>query len=148
MAIPKDVETQMVAAMKAKDAMRLNALRSMKAAFTSEAITLKADALTDEQALAVIKRLVKQRRDSIEQFRKGNREELAAVEESEMKVLEAFLPAQMSEEEVRKVAESVRARLGVTDKSKIGQFIGAVIKETKGRADGAVVKRIAESLLN
>lgn len=147
MPITKDVETQMVAAMKAKGATRLTALRSMKAAFMSEAIMLKADTLSDEQALAVIRRLVKQRRDSIDQFRKGGREELAAAEETELKVLETFLPAQMSEDEVRRIAEAIKAKLGVNDKSKIGQFIGAVIKESKGRADGAVVKRIAEQLL-
>jgi len=132
--------------MRAKDTIRLNALRGMKAAFMSEAIMLKKDALSDDDALTVIKRLVKQRRDSIDQFRKGGREELAAAEEAELKVLEAFQPAQMSEADVRKVAEAVKAKMGA-DKSKMGQLIGAVIKETKGRADGAVVKKIVEELL-
>lgn len=147
MSITKDIDTQIPEAMRAKDPVRLNALRGMKAAFMSEAIMLKKDTLPDEDALTVIKRLVKQRRDSIDQFRKGNREELAAAEEAELKVLEAFLPAQMSEVDVRKIAEATKAKLGVTDKSKLGQLIGAVIKETKGRADGGMVKKIVEELL-
>ena len=64
----------------------------------------------------------------------------------ELKILESYLPAQMSEDEIRKIAEAVREKLGIIDKSKLGQFIGAVMRETKGRADGGMVKRIVESL--
>jgi len=147
MAITKDIETQLVTAMKAKDSVRLNALRNLKAAFMTEAIALKVDSLSDEQAFTVIKRLVKQRRDSIEQFRKGGREEMAVAEEAESKILESFLPAAMPEEEVRKIAKATKAKLGVADKSRLGQLIGAVMRECKGRADGVLVKRIVEELL-
>jgi len=158
MSIVKDIEIQVVQAMKAKDAPRLSALRNLKAAFMTEVIALKTKELTDEQAFTVIKRLVKQRKDSAEQFKKGGRAELAEAEEAESKILEAFLPAQMPEAEVRKIAEAVKAKLGVTDlpapsqearqagKSKLGQLIGAVMKETRGRADGGLVKKVVESL--
>ena len=149
MSILNDLQPQIVEAMREKNAARLLALRNLKAAFTTETLALKkADPLTDEEALAVIRRLVKQRKDSIDQFRKGNREELAKVEEAELKVLEAFLPAQMSEAEVRKIAEATKAKMGIADKSKLGQFIGAVMRETKGRSDGAVVKKVVESLFS
>lgn len=151
MSITNDINIQIPEAMRAKDALRLNALRSMKAAFVSEALMLKktgSDTLSDAEALTVIKRLLKQRKDSTDQFRKGGRKELAEAEEAESKILEAFLPAQMSEAEIRKIAEVVKAKLGVTDKSKLGQLIGAVVKETKGQADGVLVKKIVESLLN
>lgn len=147
MSISKDINTKIPEAMRAKDSARLGALRNLKAAFVTEAIALKKTGeLTDEEATAVIRRLVKQRKDSAEQFRKGNREELAAAEEVELKILEAFLPAQMPESEIKKVAEGVTARLGVTDKSKMGQLIGAVMKELKGRADGMLVKKVVEQL--
>ena len=70
------------------------------------------------------------------------------AEEAELKILESYLPAQMPEAEVRKVAEAVKAKLGVTDKTKLGQLIGAVLKETKGKADGGVVKKVVESLFS
>lgn len=103
-------------------------------------------ALSDDETLTVIKRLVNQRRDSILQFRKGGREELARDEEAELAVLESFLPQMMGSEEIQKIAGAVKAKMGITDKSKMGQLIGAVMKETKGRADGALVKSIVERL--
>ncbi len=151
MPITKDIDVQIVESMRAKDAARLSALRNLKAAFANELLALKratSGTLTDEEALAVVRRLVKQRKDSIEQFRRGAREELARAEEAELKILESYLPAQMSEDEVRKIAETIKKKLGVTDKSKLGQLIGAVMKETKGKTDGTVVKSIVEKLFS
>ena len=103
MPIVKDIDTQIPDAMRAKDGARLSALRNLKAAFITEAIALKrTSALSDDAALAVIRRLVKQRKDSAQQFRKGKREELAVAEEVESKILEAFLPAQMSRQKSKK----------------------------------------------
>lgn len=150
MSLALNITAQIADAMRAKDSVRLNTLRGIKAACVNELVAKRRkpeETLSDEETLAVIRRLVNQRKDSIGQFRAGGREELAKAEEAEMKVLEAFLPAQMSEVEVRKIAEAVKAKLGVTDKSKLGQLIGAVMKECKGRADGAVVKFVVESLL-
>ncbi len=147
MSITETINTQIPKAMRAKDAERLSALRNLKAAFMTEAIAQKKKGdLTDDEAFAVIKRLVKQRKESAEQFIKGGRKELAKAEEAESKILEAFLPAQMSEAEVRKIASAIKAKLGVTDKTRLGQLIGAVVKEAKGKADGAVVKKVVESL--
>lgn len=151
MSVANDISTQLVNAMRAKDTARLTALRNLKAAFTNELVALKRSPnaeLTDEEAITVIKRLVKQRKDSIEQFRKGGREELVRAEEAEIKVLSAYLPQMMSVNEIRKIAEAKKMELGITDKSKLGQLIGAVMKETKGKADGAEVKKIVEQILN
>ena len=150
MPITKDIDAQIPEAMRAKDSVRLNTLRGIKAACVNELVAKRRKpegTLTDEETRAVIKRLVNQRKDSILHFRKGGREELAQAEEAELKVLEAFLPEMMGEEELRKIAEEVKTKLGVTDKSKMGALIGAVMKETKGRADGAAVKSVVESLL-
>ncbi len=147
MLIINTINTQIPEAMRTKDAQKLSALRNLKAAFMTEAMTLKkTDALSDDEAFTVIKRLVKQRKDSAEQFKNGGRAELAAAEEAESKILEAFLPTQMPETEVRKIAEATKAKLGITDKTKLGQLIGAVVKETKGKADGGMVKKVVESL--
>ena len=136
-------------AMLKKDSVRLGVLRGLTAAFTNELVAksrMPSDELTDEEALAVIKRAVKQRKDSIDQFMKGGREDLAKDEKAELVVLETFLPATMSKDEIRRVAEAKKAELGITDASKLGQFIGTVMKELKGKAAGADVKEVVESL--
>ncbi|MDO8620362.1 MAG: GatB/YqeY domain-containing protein [bacterium] len=149
MSLTETINTQIPDAMRAKDAERLSALRNLKTALVTEAIALKKKGdLTDDEAFVVIKRLVKQRKESAEQFLKGGRKELAKAEEAESKILEAFLPAQMSEKEVRKIAEATKKKLGIADKSKLGQLIGAVVKETKGKADGVMIKKIVEELLS
>ncbi|PIR40271.1 MAG: hypothetical protein COV33_00770 [Candidatus Zambryskibacteria bacterium CG10_big_fil_rev_8_21_14_0_10_34_34] len=145
------IQNQIPEAMRAKDQVRLTTLRGILATFTNEAVALKRtpkDKLSDTEAIVVIRRLVKQRKDSVEQFKKGNREDLAKNEEAELKVLEEFLPAQMSEEKIRDIVMQKKEEIGEIDKTKIGQLIGAVIKETRGEADGALVKKIVEEILN
>ncbi len=149
MALHQQIKDQIKEAMLAKDSVRLTVLRGLSSAMTNELVATKRkpdELLTDEEAISVIRRQVKQRKDSIEQFRKGGREDLAAAEEAELKILEVYLPQLMSPDEIRKIAEAKKAELGVTDKSKMGIFMGAVMKELKGRADGATVKEIIESM--
>ena|SRR3989338_3248337 len=149
MTIVQKITDGIKTAMLGKDAVRRNTLRLVKAAFVTEAIALKKpDAISDEDAFTVIKRLAKQRKDSVEQFRKGGREDLAKAEESELEILEEFLPTQMSEDEIRKIAQAVKMRIGIVEKSKMGQLIGTVMKETSGRADGAMVKSAVEKLFS
>ena len=135
--------------MLAKDTLRLSVVRGLVSAFTNELVAKNrkpTDELSDEDVFAVIRRAVKQRKDSIDQFTKGGRPELAADESAELKVLETYLPQMMSKDEIRKIAEAKKVELGITDKAKLGQFIGAVMKELKGKADGADVKEVVESL--
>lgn len=138
-------------ALKARDQMRLSTLRGVLSAFTNESVNLKRtpqDKLSDEEAITVIRRLVKQRKESIEQFIKGNRQDLANNENAELKILEEFLPAQMSEEKIREIVLKKKEEIGEVDKSKMGIFMGTVMKEVAGQADGSVVKRIVEKLLS
>ena len=140
----------MTAAMKARDTLRVLTLRGALAAFTNYLVEKgrkPTEEVSDEDALAVIRRGVKRRKDSIEQFRKGSREDLATKEEAEMKILESYLPAQMPREQVEAVAKQLKEKLGFSDKAKMGQFIGMVMKETKGAADASIVKSVVESLL-
>ena len=135
--------------MLAKDTVRLTVLRGLLTAFTNELVATKRkpqEELSDEEIITVIRRAVKQRKDSIDQFRKGGREELASAEELELKILETFLPRMMSKEDVKKKVVEMKEKLGIADKSKIGQLIGATMKELNGTADGADVKEAAESL--
>lgn len=149
MALHTDTKEQLKDALRAKDAVRLRTIRNMLTAFVNELVATgkkPQDTLDDEAALAVVKRLAKQRKDSIEQYTAGGREDLAAEERAELTVLEAYLPQTMSQEEIRPVAEAKKAELGVTDKSSMGKLVGAVMKELQGKADGADVKAVVESL--
>lgn len=149
MSLQTQIREEMKQAMIAKNAPLLTTLRGLLAAFTNELVATKRKPdgeLTDEEVLAIISRGVKQRKDSIEQFRKGNREDLAVTEEIELAILEAYLPSMMSLNEIRKVVEVKKAEMGEIDKSKMGMFMGAVMKDLKGKADGADVKTVIEEL--
>lgn len=135
--------------MKAKDSVRLAVLRGLTAAFTNELVAkgkMPQDELSDDDALTVIRRTAKQRKDSIEQFKTNNRQDLVDSEEAELAVLQTFIPQMMSKEDIMKIAESKKAELGATDKAKIGMLMGAVQKELKGKADGGDIKEVVESL--
>jgi len=135
--------------MKARNEDGLRFARNLVAAFTNDLVARKkkpSGMLTDEEALAVVARLAKQRKESIEQFKAGERPDLVGPEEKELAYLQALLPQMMSKEDIRKVAEAKKAELGVTDKSKMGMFMGAVMSELKNKADGKEVKEIVESL--
>ncbi|MBI5138507.1 MAG: GatB/YqeY domain-containing protein [Candidatus Vogelbacteria bacterium] len=147
----EEIEGEIKKAMLAHDELKLNVMRSIVAAFTNELVSLKRkpqDTLNDNECLNVIKRLVRQRRDSIDQFTKGGRQDLVESEVAEMKIIETYLPATMSREEIKKVAIQMKDKLTVTDKSKAGLFVGSLIKELKGKADGADVKAVVDELLS
>ncbi|MDP3763349.1 MAG: GatB/YqeY domain-containing protein [bacterium] len=150
MSIQSNIREQVVVAMKARDTMRLNVLRGLLAAFTNEAVAKKRkpdEELSDEEALAVISRAVKQRKDSIEQFEKGNRKDLAEAEQAELKILETYLPAQMSREEVFEYVKQKVSEAGGVDNSKKGQFMGGIMKDLKGKVDGVLVKEVIDTEL-
>lgn len=145
MTIHETIKKQIVDAMRAKDSIKLDTLRGLTALFSNELIA-KGNPnpyIDDEGALTLIKRSVKQHKDSIEQFEKGGRNDLAEKEKAELKILEVFLPQMMSKDEIRKVVESK----GVIDKAKLGQFMGMIMKELKGKADGADVKEVVEGMV-
>ncbi len=147
--IHQQIKEQVKEAMRAKDALRLSVIRNILSSFTNELVAQKKPPqgeVTDDEALAVIRRLVKQRKDSIEQFRKGGREDLAVTEEAELVILQAYLPAMMSQSDIKTLVTKKAAELGITDKSKANQLMGAVMKETKGNADGNDVKAVVDSL--
>jgi len=149
MTIIEQIKSDMKDAMRAKDAKALTALRGMLSAFTNELVTLgrtPQDVLSEDETLVVVKRASKQRKDAIEQFEKGGRPELAEDEKIELVVIEKYLPAVMTDDKIRPIAQTKIAEFG-GDKSKMGQIIGAVLKETAGQADGADVKRIVIELL-
>ncbi len=149
MSLQTDIKSEIKEAMLAKDSTRVLVVRGLVAAFTNELVAKgkkPTEELSDEDVLNVIRRNVKQRKDSIEQFTAGGRADLAESEKAELAILEKYLPKMMSKEDIKKIADAKQKELGITDKSKIGQFVGMLMKELKGKADGADVKEVAESL--
>ena len=134
-------------AMRAHEALRLDTLRGLSAAFNSELMKKPgASTLSDDEVIAVIRRAVKQRRDSIEQFEKGGRKDLADKEKAELAILDSYLPKLMTREEIAKFVKGKIAGGMTFEKAKAGQFMGAIMKELKGKADGADVKEVVGTL--
>jgi len=148
MSLHQTIKQHTKESMIAKDEIRTLVLRNIQAEMQKELIAKKSNASegTDEEILAIIKRLVKQRKDSIEQFTKGGRPELAENESKELKILEVYLPASMPKSEILKVAQTKKIELGITDKSGAGKLIGAISKELKGKAEGSDIKEVVDSL--
>ena len=136
-------------AMMSKNTLMLKALRSMVSAFTNELVAKSRkpnEFLSDDEVLVVISRLAKQRKDSIEQFRNGGREDLVKEEQDELSILEKYLPKMMEKEEVEKIAKSKKEEMGITDPKEKGKLMSVLMKELKGKADGVVVKEVVDTL--
>lgn len=147
--LQKQIKDSIKEAMIARDSIKLITLRGLANSITNELIAQKrplSDELSDEDAIKVLQRLAKQRRDSIEQFAKGGRPELVESETAELNIIEAYLPQMMSKDEIRKIVEAKKAELGVVDKAELGKFMAVLMKEFKGKANGSDVKEVVESL--
>lgn len=149
MSLHKQIKDDIKDAMIKKDTLRLTVLRNISSALMNEMIAKKisGEELPDEDTITIIRRLVKQRKDSIEQFTKGNRLDLVKNEEDEMKILETFLPKLMEKEEVKNFIKAKIDEVGTIDKTKAGQFMGSIMKELKGKADGMLVKQVIDELI-
>lgn len=149
MTISEKIRGELKEAMMAKDTVKMMTLRGLLSGFTNELVAVgkkPQDVISDDEALAVIKRAVKQRKDAIEQFTNGGRTDLADSEKAELTILEVYLPAQMSREDIQKVVEAKKAELGVTDKTGAGMLMSTCMKELKGKADGGDVKAVVDAM--
>jgi len=143
MAIVEQIDKDLIAAMKAKEELRLSVLRMMKTALKLKQ-TETGKPLDDAQALAVFRTLVKQRHDSAEQFRAGGREEMAAKEEAEIKILESYLPAAASEEEMDAAVTAAITETGATAAKDMGKVMKAAMAKLAGK--NVAGKRVSEKV--
>jgi len=147
--IHEQIKNGIKEAMMAKDAVRLEVMRGMSAAFMNESVAKGKkpnEMLSDEEVLAVITKLAKQRKDSIEQFKNGNREDLVAEEQAQLDILNTYLPEMMSREEILKMVQAKKEESGIIDVKEKGKFMAGVMQQLKGKADGSMVKEIVDSL--
>ena len=147
MTLLERISADLKAAMMARDADRTGALRMLKSAVGYAQIETKVDPLPDAEVLAVIQKEAKRRRDSIEEFEKGGRAELAAKELAELKVLEAFLPTQLSAAELEELVRAAIAETGATSKKEMGVVMKAAQAKAAGRADGKALSQTVGRLL-
>lgn len=148
MSLEEKINTDLKAAMMAKDEAGLRGIRAIKAAIllakTEKGAT---GTLTEEKESAILQKMVKQRRESIEIFEKENRAELAAKEKEEVAIIERYLPAMLGEDEVRAGIQKIITDLGVTSQKEMGKVMGAASKAFAGKADNKMVADIVKSLL-
>lgn len=146
MSLKEQLTNDMKEAMKAHDKDRLAVIRMVRGAVRQQEIDGKKE-LGDEDVLAVIGKEVKMRRDSIEEFRKGGREDLVEKTEAEIAVLMPYLPAQLSEEEIRGLVQAAVEQTGAASQKDMGKVMGVLMPKVKGRADGKTVNAIVRSML-
>jgi uncharacterized protein YqeY len=144
--LTETIRAELTAAMKARDAERLSTLRMLQSAFKYQQIE-SGHELSDEEAMTVIRKAVKQRLDSIEQYTKGNRPELADKERREMELLKTWLPPELTDEEIEAGIREIVASTGAQSKKDMGKVMKEASARYKGRVDGKKIQEIVSRLL-
>ncbi len=152
MSIQEQILSDLKQAMKDKDQDRLRVLRSLKAKMLEKEISVREGGqkkeLSDEHAVEVLMKAAKQRRESIEQYEKGSRDDLAAQEKQELEVIESYLPEMMSEDEIREIIREKIKEVGAESMADMGPVMGSVMPEVKGKAEGSEVKKVVQEELS
>ena len=150
MNVKETILADLITAMKAKDAKRLQVLRSLKAKLLEKEIEQRSGGkaeLSNEDALAVLTKAAKQRKESIDQYTAGNRLDLVGVEKIELEIIESYLPAPMSEDEIIELIDNQINKVGATGMQDIGKVMGPIMGQLKGKADGSLVNKLVKQRL-
>ncbi|MCD6109830.1 GatB/YqeY domain-containing protein [bacterium] len=147
MSLKGQIQEDLTNAMKAREEIKVSALRMLKAEIMKLEVSGTKKEATDEDVVSIIQKQVKQQKDSEEQFRNGGREKMADKEAKEAEILSAYLPEQMSKEDVKKAVQEAITQVGATSKTDMGKVMGAVMPKVKGKADGKLVNKLVMELL-
>ena len=147
MSLTENLTAAMKEAMKAKDSLRLSAIRLIRAAIKNREIEERRE-LDDQGVIAVLSTLAKQRRDSVEAYRQSHREDLAEKEEKELAVIQEFLPRPLTEDEIRSLIDEAVAESGASGMKDMGKVMKSVTAKTTGRADGRLVSELVKARLS
>lgn len=147
MSLEQKVMEEMKGAMRAKDEAALRTLRAIKAAILIEKTSGSGTEISEADETKMLQKMAKQRRDSLDIFVQQNREDLAAKEREELAIIERFLPAQMSAEELQKVVKEIIAQVGASSPADMGKVMGVATKQLAGKADGKLVSETVKQLL-
>ncbi|MFZ3089316.1 MAG: GatB/YqeY domain-containing protein [Nitrospirota bacterium] len=149
MSLQEQLVNDMKEAMKARDEVKVSTIRMLRAAIKNKEIEKGGTSykLSDKEIIDVIITAIKQRKDSIEQFTKGNRNDLAEKEKKEAEILQGYLPPQMSEDEIKAEVKKAIAETGAVSQKDMGKVMKALMPKVAGKADGAVVNRLVKELI-
>lgn len=148
--LQQQIRESMKNAMKAKESIKLEVLRGILAACTNELIAQKRktqEKLSDDEIIVIVARLAKQRKDSIEQYRAGGRNDLVEAEKKELEYLKEYLPQMIARDEIKKLALIKRDQMTLAEPSQKGILMGALMKDLKGKAEGHDVKAVVDEML-
>lgn len=145
--LKQQIEEQIKNALKGGEELRLSTLRFLLSAIKNDEIAKQRE-VTDEEVISVVRHQVKQRKESIEAFQKGGREELAEKERQELEILNKFLPQQLSEEEVKKMVQETIAELPESERKNFGKVMGVVMGRIKGQTEGNIVAKVVKEVLS
>ena len=151
MTLKEQIGEDIKSAMKAKDKIRLETVRSIKKVIIEREVELKGKGkgdLTPEDEIQLLAKQAKQRKDSIEQYLKAGREDLAKKEQAELAIIETYLPKQISDEDLAQAVNDIISKLGATSAKDFGKVMGATMKELKGKADGKKIQELVKAKLN
>ena len=143
----ENINSEIKEAMRGKDTVRLSIMRMLLAAVRNTEITKKVKKLEDPDIVQVVQKLIKEHKESIDQFEKGNRPDLVNKEKAELDILQKYVPAQISEEELTGIVKATVQEMGATSKADTGKVMKAVMEKVKGKADGKAVNQLVMSLL-
>ena len=150
MNVKETILADLITAMKAKDSKRLQVLRSLKAKLLEKEIEQRSGGkaeLSNEDALVVLTKAAKQRKESIDQYTAGNRLDLVEAEKAELEIIESYLPAPMSEDEIIELIDSQINKVGAASMQDIGKVMGPIMGKLKGKADGSLVNKLVRQRL-
>lgn len=148
MSLNKLLTEHMKQAMKDKDKVRLSVIRMVRAALQNEAINKGVETLSEEEELAILSREVKQRNESIQEFKSAGRDDLVEKTETELAILQEYLPEPLTDEELGDLIKQAIETTGATSKKDFGKVMGAVMPQVKGKADGSHVQKLVQKLLS
>ena len=150
MSLEKKINEDYLQAFKAKEETKKRVLGMLRSEIKNKQIELKKreEGLSDEEAMACIAKAIKQRKDSVLQYTQGGRADLATQEEEEIKILEEYMPAQLSDEEVKKEVLAVVEEMGAKGKADLGKVMGPAMARLRGKADGNKVRQMVEQILS
>lgn len=148
MGLYESIVDDLTKAIKGRDKERLSVLRGLKTAIKNKQVELRLEDLTDEQIFGVIKSEVKKRKEAIEKFVEGSRQDLAAKEEAELTMLSGYLPPQLSEAEIKEILAQVIQEVSASGPKDLGKVMKSAMAKFEGRADGREVNRLARELLS
>ena len=147
MSLPDQIDTELRDAMKAKETLKVSTLRMLKAAMINQAVKVGVNKLEDGDVLKIIQKMVKQHQESIDAFTKAGREDAAQKEREEADFLKGYLPPELSDDELKRIVDSVIQELGVSGPSAMGQVMKGVLSKVEGGADGKKVSQFVNQAL-